>query len=136
VSKVNVQFGESAPTAHWADKPGTLQGVMFGAMLKYMQDVTKKITAGAKDWKWGKVTTSKGAAHVYSEGESEDAYMVVSLIGNPMGTEIQVSFDCGSKEPGKRTARNAMTIAASDDLDSTVKAALRMMKDLKDSVVF
>jgi hypothetical protein len=138
MDKVNIQFGESAPTMNvQAGSPKALQGYLFKAMMKYMEDLAGKITSAVKDFEWGKPETKKNIAMVSMEGWLTDktAWATVSLLGTFDGG-VQVMVGMGLKEAEKRNASNLFIAPTSEEAGDTVKTAVRMMKDLKDSVVF
>ena len=135
---VQVMFGESAPTMNpQAGSPKALQGYLFKAMMKYLEDLAGKITSTVKDFEWGKPEVKKNIAMVSMEGWLPDkaAWATVSLIGTFDGG-VQVMAGVGLPEAAKRTASNSFTAPTSEEAGDTVKTVVRMLKDLKDSVVF
>jgi hypothetical protein len=135
MNEVQVAFGESAPVENWMGK-GTLKAAVVAAMTKWMQEVLKQVAAKSKDWKWGKVGVNKSAFQVYMEGSSETAWMTVSLIGNERDVSVNAMMDCGDKTPGKRSARDAASFVSMDNVSTAAEVMLRVMGNLKDSVVF
>lgn len=137
MEKVQVAFGESAPSVHPSDRPGTLQGMMFKALMKYLQDTAKAIVTAAKDFDWERPEVKTKIAMVSMEGWLPDrtAWATVSLIGTLDGG-VTVMVGMGLKEAEKRNASNSFIAPISEQDSDTVKTVVRMLKDLKDSVAF